>query len=440
MMRKIGLISRREYFTRVRKRSFIVMSILGPLLIAGFYGIVFWSALSEGQEQSIQIIDDSGYFNGKFTDTDKLSFYYSGLGLGEARALIASNQEFDALLYIPPFSLSKPQGFRLYSSKGISSVLEQSLCKTIEKEIESLRLQKAGIDPETLNAIKADVSLETHVEAGSDSSFLSSSTASSVIGLAGGLMIYLFIFIYGVQVMRGVIEEKSNRIVEVMISSVKPFELMMGKILGIAGVGLTQLGIWLILGNIIGGTLTLFFTGDDLKGLSQPDATPLGGLKPQYDLAPNAIEEVMQGLGTINFPLIIGVFLFYFLFGYLMYAAIFGAIGAAVDSETDTQQFMFPVTLPLILSIALLGNLLADPFSDLAVFMSIFPLTAPIVMMVRLPFIGVSWDLFFSMALLSASFVAATWVAGRIYRVGILMYGTKPSYKKLYQWLFLKGW
>ena len=440
MIQKIGLISRREYLTRVRKKSFIVMSILGPLLIAGFYGVIFWSALDRGEERSVQIIDDSGYFDGKFDDTEQLSFYYSGLGLGEARALIASQQHFDALLYIPPFNLSNPEGFRLYSSRGISSVLEQSLRKTIEKEIESLRLKQAGIDQETLNSIKTSIDLETHVERDGKGSLLSDSTASSIMGIAGGLVIYLFIFMYGVQVMRGVIEEKTNRIVEIVISSVKPFELMMGKIIGIAGVGLTQLGIWLVLGNVVAGIIAAFFSGEELSGLSQSAGSPVGNIDAQPDVSAGIVSDIMQGLGTINFPLIIGAFLFYFLFGYLMYAALFGAIGAAVDSETDTQQFMFPVTLPLILSIALMGNLISDPFSNLAVFLSVFPLTSPVTMMVRLPFVGFSWDLAISMGLLLLSFVFATWIAGRIYRIGILMYGTKPSYKQLYRWLFLKGW
>jgi ABC-2 type transport system permease protein len=247
----------------------------------------------------------------------------------------------------------------------------------------------------------------------------------------------MFVFLYGVQVMRGVMEEKTNRIVEVMISSVKPFQLMMGKIIGIAGVGLTQILIWIVLGIVVVSALTFVFVVD--ADMIQ-QASEMSKQMPN-DAAKNAVaiqggSNVMFALSTINFPLIISCFVFYFLFGYLLYAALFGAIGAAVDSETDTQQLMLPVTIPLILSISLASAIISEPNGQLAFWMSVIPLTSPVAMMVRVPFIGIGWELLLSITLLILGFLGTTWMAAKIYRVGILMYGKKATYKELVKWLF----
>jgi ABC-2 type transport system permease protein len=429
-MEKIWLIVQREYLTRVRKKSFIVMSILGPLLIAAFYGVVIWSALSTGEEKHVQVIDDSGYFEGKFESGERMAFTYTNLGIGQMHVLLDT---YDAILYIPAFSLDRPEGFKLFAARGISAAMERSIRQTLEQEIEALRLKRAGIDQQLLDAIETRVVIHTHVEDGEGGIRSSNTTAASAIGFAGGFIIYLFIFIYGVQVMRGVIEEKTSRIVEVIISSVKPFQLMMGKILGLAGVGLTQLGIWAVLGGGI-SLLVNTLAGRSLLARMSEGQQPWQGQSAELP----QLDKAFDALSTVDLPLMLGAFLFYFLFGYLMYAALFGAVGAAVDSETDTQQFMLPVTLPLMLSIALMGHVLADPYSDLAVFLSLFPLTSPVLMMVRLPFLGASWELALSMLLLAGSFVGTTWLAGRIYRVGILMYGKRTTYRELAKWLFYK--
>ena len=236
--------------------------------------------------------------------------------------------------------------------------------------------------------------------------------------------------------MRGVIEEKTSRIVEVIISSVKPFQLMMGKIIGIAGVGLTQIALWVVLSTVI-STVVFMVLGveglDSIKGME--NAQTMGSVGALKDVDTKTLSGLKM-LATIDFSLIFGCFIFYFIFGYLMYGALFGAVGAAVDNETDTQQFMLPITIPLILSIALSGAIIANPHSNFSVWASIFPLTSPVVMMIRLPFIGFSWELLLSMSVLVISFMASTWLAAKIYRIGILLYGKKPTYKELVKWLF----
>jgi len=398
------------------------MSILGPLLIASFYAVIIWSTVSSGDQKSILVVDESEQFEGKFTDGAKLSFTYGNNPLEETVASLGKSP-YDAVLYIPNFELDNPIGFQVYSVHTISPSTESNIRKTILKQV------------------KTKIKLETKLrdEDGKDKD--SNTLAATIIGIVLGIVIYMFIFLYGVQVMRGVLEEKISRIVEVMISSVKPFQLMLGKIIGIAGVGLTQILIWIVLGSIV-IFVGLSFFADELAamqtaqtvnqvntpGLSQVDAAEI-----------EAAGGLSKLLGAINIPLIISCFVFYFLFGYLMYGALFGAIGSAVDSETDTQQFMLPITIPLIMSIALSGVILQEPYGPLAFWFSLFPLTSPVVMMIRLPFIGASWELFLSMFILILSFLACTWVAGRIYRVGILMYGKKPTYKELSKWLFYKG-
>ncbi len=439
-MNKILLIIQREYLTRVRKKSFIVMSILGPLLIAGFYGIIIWSTLSAGEDKSIQVLDKSGLFTGKFESNKKIAFVDTQGDLTQVKQQFAENGIFDALLYIPELDLENPKGVQIFSEEGISAVTKERIERIIENEIESQRLNKlAGIDKETLRAIEARINIETISMSEKEEKSTNTKT-SSVVGLVCGIIIYFFVFLYGAMVMRSVMEEKTSRIVEIIISSVKPFQLMMGKIVGVAGVGLTQLLIWVVLGFAV-TTIGASFMNVDTEQIvaaskeMQENSASMGGTPQQMNFSDN---ELVKGFSTINFPLIIGAFIFYFLFGYLMYASLFGAIGAAVDSETETQQFMLPISLPLILSISLSTAIITDPNGQLAFWLSIFPLTSPVAMMIRLPFIGVSWQLFLSMFVLIGAFVGTTWLAGRIYRVGILMYGKKVTYKELGKWLFYK--
>ena len=315
--------------------------------------------------------------------------------------------------------------------------MKSIITSTIQQEIERLRLQERGIEQEVLDQINANISIDL-LNISDDGEQDMSAVASTVIGMVGGLLVYFFTFLYGAQVMRGVIEEKTTRIVEVIISSVKPFQLMMGKIVGIAAVGFTQLMIWLLLAIVVISFSTLLLGVDSIQASSDNVMLEQGAAASMEQAEQLPQNEILKAISTINFPLIIGAFIFYFLFGYLMYAALFGAIGAAVDSETDTQQFMLPVTVPLIVSIAVSGIVITDPNGSIAMWLSFIPLTSPVIMMIRLPFIGAGWQLLLSMFLLILGFIAATWLAAKIYRVGILMYGKKVSFKELGKWIFYK--
>ena len=272
----------------------------------------------------------------------------------------------------------------------------------------------------------------------------SNGIVTTIISGFCAVLIYISVLIYGTQVMRGVMEEKTSRIVEVIISSVKPFQLMMGKIIGVALVGLTQFMLWIVL------TAGLFTIGTKLIGQPKEKATSamdsrMGGMPGQADVQQkmangnNPVADVMKAIDTLNIPLIIGCFLFYFLGGYLLYSALFGAVGAAVDSETETQQFMFPIMMPIIAAIAFAQIAVRDPDGPLAVWTSMIPFTSPVVMMVRIPFGVPGWQLAVSMGLLVLGFIGTTWLAARIYRVGILMYGKKTSFRELSKWVFYKG-
>lgn len=448
-MKTIFLIIKREYLVRVRKRSFIVMTILGPLLIFGFYALIGWAAVSSGSQKKVAIVDESGQFINQFKNDDELAYTYEKQPLASAKQTFIK-QGYDALVFIPKDVIEKPKTVQIFAEKNVSFNLQNNIERAISKEIETIKLKEAGITQQVIRDAKVNVDAQT-VNLSSADQKSSNSVATMIIGWVCAFMIYLSVFIYGTQVMRGVMEEKTNRIVEVIISSVKPIQLMMGKIIGVGLVGLTQFLLWITL------TVTLFSVGSAVVGdkadrgrqamQTSGGAGAMGGQvaqaganSPEVKQAQqSAVADVMQAIDSLNIPLIVGCFLFYFLGGYLLYSALFGAIGAAVDNETETQQFMFPITIPIIGAIAISQFVVKDPDGPLAFWTSIFPLTSPIIMMVRVP-VGVpAWQLILSMALLVLGFVGTTWLAARIYRVGILMYGKKTSYKELSKWIFYKG-
>jgi ABC-2 type transport system permease protein len=440
-MSKITLIAEREYMTRVRKRSFIIMSILGPILFAALIVVPVWISKETSESLVVQVVDDSKLFVNKLKESGNIKFIYADASLDDSKKKLNEKSKiktesvpYDGILHIPAMDLESPKGITYYSEKSLSAFTQKDIEDNIANEIESQKLVKSGIDKNVLDKINTKVDIAT-INLSQEGEKQSSSGAASIVGYFSAFMIYMFIFLYGSQVMRGVIEEKTNRIVEVMISSVKPFELMMGKILGIAGVALTQYLIWIALSTVVSLVVSLVF-GIDTSQYSSMNMGANGQLPPE--LKDSAVANVMNGINSLNIPLIVFSFGFYFLFGYLMYGALFGAIGSAVDNETDSQQMVLPITIPLILSIVMISAVLNNPNGALAFWFSIIPLTSPVIMMVRLPFIGFSWELVLSMTLLILGFVGATWLAGRIYRVGILMYGKKPSFKELGKWIFYK--
>ena len=414
-MHKIWLIISREYLVRVRKKSFIIMTILGPILMAALMIVPIYLANESKQERFIAINEQREYI---LEDSDLLHF--TQIPNIEAKNLTNdfSESPYYALLYI------ENNQFTLFSDQQISLSVSKDIKQQIDNIIEIKNLKEAGINPQIIENAKSEVEIRTKLIDEDGSSTNSHSEASMGIGFISGILIYIFIFMYGTMVMRGVIEEKTNRIVEIIISSVKPFQLMMGKILGVALVGLTQFILWIFLTIIISSIAELAFLDASSMG------TEINSTEQSIILA--QIASVTAG---INLTQIFFSFIFYFLAGYLMYSSLFAAVGSAVDAEADTQQFILPITIPLILSFILIQPIMENPDGTLAFWMSIIPFTSPIIMMVRLPFGIANWELLLSMSILISTFLASTWLAGKIYRTGILMYGKKISYKEIWKWL-----
>ncbi|MCK5466876.1 MAG: ABC transporter permease [Cyclobacteriaceae bacterium] len=432
-MNKIGLIIRREYLTRVRKKSFIIMSIVGPLLF-GLIGVIpIWLASMESDEKIIEVLDESGYFRGKLENAGPATFIYLDNTLDEAKDDLKSKNSY-GLLYIPPLDLDNPEGITFFAEKNPSIEIQISLERFLKNEIEGIKLEKSGIDQEQLDKIKTNIDLNVIniTDKGEKEGDVGIATAA---GYISAFLIYFFIFLYGVQTLRGVIEEKTSRIVEIIISSVKPFQLMMGKIIGIGAVGLTQLLLWVILTVMIYQGALIFYDVN-LSKSRQIELARNAQAEPNDDVD---IPEIFEKINTINFPLMLGTFLFYFLAAYLFYGSLFAAVGSAVDNDADAQQFQLPITLPLIFSIMLLAAIIRDPHGDLAFWASIIPFTSPVVMMMRIPFDPPVWHIILSMVCMVLGFIFTTWLAGRIYRIGILMHGAKVNYKILFKWLMMRN-
>lgn len=444
-MNKIILIIQREYLSRVKKRSFIIMTILGPILMAALFIIPVYIATREGDTKKIAVRDETGIFSPLFTNTSHLVFEPVQTGLDTIKTHLADSGYY-AVLYIPKTDAIVPSSALLYSNKQASLTVTSFIKNTMQKEVERLKLAASGVDQSIIDSAKSKIQLATFKIDAAGNEKKSFTEVSMVVGWVGSFLIYFFIFMYGAQVMRGVIEEKSSRIVEVIISSVKPFQLMMGKITGIAMVGLTQFILWILL---TAGLVTAFTS---LSGLSLSESgsnqmlitesnrlVPTDALMDEDELDSDELQLILEAVDTINYGTILGFFLFFFLGGYLLYAALFAAIGSAVDNEADTQQFMLPITVPLILSLILIPYIINNPEGSLVFWVSIIPLTSPIAMMARIPF-GVPYvDIALSVLLLVIGFVGTTWLAGRIYRTGILMYGKKVNYRELWKWISYRG-
>ena len=448
-MNKIGLIIKREYLTRVKKKSFIIMTFLGPLLFAGLMIVPVWLATRDKSTQHIEVIDETGQFENVIPSTATIQFDYPPITLDEAIRDFYET-DYTAILFIPKNIGKMGQGnlVNLYYKKQPGINTETYVKNMLEKIIYDGKLIANKINVDVLRNAKTTVKVSTE-KIHEDGEVEETNTGSyMIVGIVGGILIYMFIFFYGVQVMRGVIEEKTSRIVEVIISSVKPFQLMMGKILGIALVGLTQFTLWMVLTlalNVVAQQTLfkdlnkdiaiqkyeeeqVFQKGADLQAMQQAE------LNSSAD-----VRGVFKSLQKLNFVEILFVFLFYFMGGYLLYAALFAAVGSAVDNESETQQFMMPITIPLIFSFIIAQVVTQDPESSLAFWFSMIPFTSPIIMMVRLPFGVPPLEIAASMLLLVLGFIATTWLAGKIYRTGILMYGKKVTYKELWKWLFYRS-
>ncbi len=436
-MNKTLLIIQREYLSRVKKRSFIIMTFVGPLLMAALMILPAYLAdWSEATEKRIAVLDETGWFLEKFKEQDNISFYYVFDELDKEKSEVLAKG--DLLLYIPRTELNIPVNSELYSVNQPGLNVKSYIKSVMKQIVENKKLLASGIDPEIIKSSKVQINISTiRVEEGG---IEKKSNTEVEVGLAifAGILIYFFIFMFGVQVLKGVMEEKSNRIVEVIISSVKPFQLMLGKIIGIAFVGITQFMLWILLTMVFVG---IFQTGLLSDGSAMEMLGNKADMLEQVSPGNNGIDPmvmVSEIIGGINLQVMVFSFLFYFLGGYLLYASLFAAIGGAIDNDTDSQQFMMPVSIPLIFAIALSGVIINQPDGTLAVWMSMIPFTSPITMMMRIPFGVPMWQIYVSMSLLVVGFIFTTWIAGKIYRTGILMYGQKVSYAILWKWLTQK--
>ena len=460
MTSKFWLVAQREYLTRVRKKSFLVLTLLVPLLVAGFGFFIAKIATSDNEGiDVVRVLDTSPQHLGdRLKATSRLAFVPVTGPLETAKK--AYRRTDDAgLLYLPPtLTAQQTTGIQLFAKGNVSLRKQSGVEEALNKVLSEEKLRDAGISSEKLKTLRSSVDIASiNLDAeGKEKS--SNALATSGISYVLALLIYMFIFIYGVQIMRGVGEEKSSRIMEVMLSSVKPFQLMMGKIMGIAAVGLTQFLLWGVLSwgatAIVGATVLsqAQTTNPAVAAAIRPVANDDEAATPTAVSAngspatvaktgkPSRFDGMFEVLGDLPIATIAIGFVLYFLGGYLLYGALFGAIGAAVDDQTDTQQFMFPITMPLILSYIIgVSVILQHPDGPVAFWMSMIPFTSPIAMVIRLPFGVPMWQLALSLGLLVLGFIGTVWVAARIYRVGVLMYGKKITYGELSKWMFYKG-
>jgi ABC-2 type transport system permease protein len=460
---KIGLIIRREYVTRVRKRSFIIMTFLGPVLFASLIVLPAW--LSQVEDKGIKEIavveydmngqtvpDSLQFFRDVIPNTGNLKFTY----LNNARltdVLKAFNAtKYDGVLFLPQSIISgnNKAYVEFYYRKPPSMAMEVHISESIEKFLFNQKLMARNISGDLIQTLETSVTLNRIDWKSWPDQKEDATDVKRGIGYVAGMLIYLFIFMFGAQVMQGILEEKTSRIVEVIVSSVRPFQLMMGKIIGIALIGLTQFFIWIIL--TLGISMIAQSVMDNKTIITRMEQTATADRMNSNNMTsqvsimnetnPRTADEInnlMQQLKQVNAFFVIGAFLFYFLGGYFLYGSLFAAIGAAVDNHTDTQQFMLPVSVPLILALLVMINTFTDPSGQLAVWFSIIPLTAPIVMMARISFGVPVLQLLLSAGLLILTFIGTTWVAGKIYRTGILMYGKKVTYRELWKWIKYKN-
>jgi ABC-2 type transport system permease protein len=435
-MSKISLIIKREYTTRVMKKSFILLTFLTPLLFAGMMTLIIWlGGIKDDKVKNIVVIDKTNLYSKILKDNEIYKFTFSDSPIEKVKKQNSENEQFSGLLYIFDDLRKNSNAVILYSEKQVNVELKSYISGLLNKYVEEQKLSAYNIPnlKEMVEKSHTDIDLKTIKWSEDGKEKVGSTELALIIGMITAFIIYMFIVIYGAQVMTGVVQEKTNRIVEVIISSVKPFELMMGKIIGIALVGLTQFLMWVILTAVISIAFGSFLGGNmDVNSLQHIQQGSL-----QTNEMPTQLQNILVGLNGLNYIEIIGLFIVYFLGGYLLYASLFAAIGSAVDNETDTQQFSLPIMLPIIFAIYAAIYSGQNPDGPLAFWCSMIPFTSPIVMMVRLPFDVPVWQIILSLSILAFSFIGTTWMAGKIYRTGILMYGKKVTWKELWKWLRL---
>ncbi|MDM9630842.1 ABC transporter permease [Robiginitalea aurantiaca] len=443
-MRKLGLIIRREYLAKVRNKSFVIMTFLSPILLVGMVVLIaYLTKINDNEKRIVVVLNESGHFQQEFLPQPGLAFVMMrDISIEEAKDSTLSLGYYGLLHLEDRGPLDKVvESAYFFTREAPSTQVLEHIERILERELRAYRLEELGMSPQTYANLGKGYEINTATFAG-ERSGKGINEFKALVGGGFGYLIMMFIIIYGGFVMRSVIEEKTSRIIEIIISSVKPFQLMLGKIIGTSLAGVTQFLIWIISASLLMVLALIFLDLDPAILLERPGtpgmdpAFPVDGL-PADATTSLLIEEFLK----IPMGLMIGFFLIYFVLGYLIYSSIYAAIGAAVDNETDTQQFIFPIILPLMLAIYVgFFSVFSNPHGPIAVGFSIFPLTSPIVMMMRLPG-GVGeggvpiWELVLSIFLLVVTFLGIVYLAAKIYRVGILMYGKKPTYRELFKWL-----
>ncbi|MFV0392369.1 MAG: ABC transporter permease [Paludibacteraceae bacterium] len=440
-MSKIGIIIKREYTSRVMKKSFLLLTFLTPIFMAGMILLPTWiSTLKDDTIKNIVVVDDSHSLKDVLKSNEQYTFTFSNSSFNEVRKEQTDNtkkNELAAILYVSDDIMQNPNAVTLYSAKQVNVELKQYLTSELEQYVHEKKLAALNIPDiaQKIEESKADINIATIKWDSDGNEREASAEMALIIGMIAAFLIYMFIMSYGSQVMSGVLQEKTSRIVEVIISSVKPFELMMGKIIGIALVGLTQFTIWILF------TLVLSSVGTAVFGIGFDQASVAETVQMGETATADTNEiatKVFSMLSGFDFAKVLILFFIYFLGGYLLYASLFAAIGSAVDNETDTQQFTMPITLPIIFALFIGIYAAQSPDSTVAFWGSMIPFTSPVVMMARLPYDVPTWQIVLSLVILIGSFIGSTWLAGKIYRIGILMYGKKPSWKEIWRWIKVK--
>ena len=437
-MGKIGIIAAREFNERVKKKSFIITTILMPLF---FVALMFVPALmmniKSDETKEVIVVDQSGLIGDRLVSDGQLTFSPSDKSFEELRD---EAHEVFGILVVGSDIATNPSNLQLFAYESSTINIEQAITEQVRTIVESEKLKEYNIEDidAILEAIKTPVSIQVKQLDESGEAKESSSILNIALAYIFGFLIYMFVFLYGNMVMQGVIEEKSTKVMEVMVSSVKPFQLMMGKILGIASVAVTQFAIWVVFILVVGGAaMSLLGVDEMMAAASSASAMDPAAMMGAAGV-PSLDDETLSIIRTVTDPgyllRILGGFLIYFVGGYLLYAAMFAAVGSAVDNEKDTNNLQMPITIPLILGIFVMMSAMQEPHGPLAFWFSMIPFTSPIVMMVRLPYGVPGWELALSVGLLVVTFVGMVWLAGKIYRVGVFMYGKKPTMRELLRW------
>tara|TARA_R110002050_G_scaffold300018_1_gene467360 strand:+ start:35731 stop:37044 length:1314 start_codon:yes stop_codon:yes gene_type:complete len=435
-MNHLPLIIKREYLTKVKNKAFVVMTFLSPIIVITLISVVaYLSQLNNDKIRTITILDESGFLHDVFENSEHTTYnILEGISLEDAILLTKETSTY-GLLYISKLEDidAVSNHIKFYSEESPSLSIISSIESKLESKLTNIKLQKEGIDVEIINASKVHVNIAQESFEGEETSKVDS-FAKLAFGIAAGYLLFMFIIIYGNMIMRSVIEEKTSRIIEVIISSVKPVQLMLGKIIGTSLAGLTQFVIWLILGGVLMTIVPLFF-GIDMAQMQTPQQEIMQQAMENPELNMQ-VQNVMTAFYNLPLVNLIFAFIFFFIGGYLLYSSFYAAIGAAVDNETDTQQFMLPIIMPLMLAVYIgIFTVIEDPHGTVSTVFSFIPLTSPVVMLMRIPFGVPLWQQLVSLLILIGTFMLTVWFAAKIYRVGILMYGKKPSYKEIIKWI-----